>query len=232
MWDHITGLLADPALIRAEISKRLDAARAADAVTRQRDRLELEAAKAASSITAMIQAYSEQLITIDELRARMPHLRARQATLRGQIGAIDIQAADRDACLQLAGNLESFLAQLNCTAAAASVPERQRVLRLLVKDVLVGPQKITIRHRIPTRADPASASRQTATPIRRVTIARGYPLRWGRDDADREQFGRVGRGCSGCMPSRGPVPLSDAGAGWQASTTVYRPAGSSIMTAC
>ena len=30
VWDHITALLADPALIRAEIDKRLDAARTAD----------------------------------------------------------------------------------------------------------------------------------------------------------------------------------------------------------
>ena len=29
--------------------------------------------------------------------------------------------------------------------------QRQRVLRLLVKDVLIGPDKITIRHRIPIR---------------------------------------------------------------------------------
>ena len=33
VWDHITHLLADPALIRAEISKRLDAARTSDPVT-------------------------------------------------------------------------------------------------------------------------------------------------------------------------------------------------------
>src|SRR5882757_9981518 len=77
VWDHITALLADPALIRAEISKRLDAARTADPATRQRNRLELELAKAATSITAMIGAFSEQLLTIDELRAKMPHLRAR-----------------------------------------------------------------------------------------------------------------------------------------------------------
>ena len=181
VWDHITGLLAGPALIRAEISRRLDAARTADPVTRQRDRLELEAAKAASSITAMIQAYSEQLITIDELRARMPHLRARQANLRGQIDAIDTQAADRDAYLQLADNLESFLAQLNSTAAAASVPERQRVLRLLVKDVLVGPQKITIRHRIPAPGN-SSATRQHDTETdTEGDHRRSHPLRWGRD---------------------------------------------------
>jgi len=179
VWDHITGLLADPALIRAEISKRLDAARTADPATRQRQRLELEQAKATTAITAMIEAYSEQLITIDELRARMPHLRARQANLRGQIDAIDTQAADRGAYLQLANNLESFLAQLN--SAAASVPERQRVLRLLVKDVLVGPQKITIRHRIPAPGN-NSATRQHDTETDTEGDHRpSYLLRWGRE---------------------------------------------------
>ena len=39
VWDHITGLLADPALIRAEIAKRLEAARTSDPVTLQRERL-------------------------------------------------------------------------------------------------------------------------------------------------------------------------------------------------
>src|SRR6266487_2014894 len=183
VWDHITGLLADPALIRAEISKRLDAARAADAVTRQRDRLELEAAKAASSITAMIQAYSEQLITIDELRARMPHLRARQANLRGQIDAIDAQAADRDAYLTLAGDLEGFLTQLRGNAATATIEDRQRVLRLLVKDILIGPEKITIRHRIPTPAGGSGARQRDPGPDTEGDHQRDYLLRWGRDHA-------------------------------------------------
>ncbi|MGZ4560356.1 MAG: hypothetical protein ACXVXJ_05175 [Mycobacteriaceae bacterium] len=86
--DHITGLLADPALIRAEIGKRLRAARTADPVTRQRKQLQNELARAASSIAAMIEAYSEQLLTIDELRARMPYLCARETNLRGQIDAL------------------------------------------------------------------------------------------------------------------------------------------------
>ncbi len=179
VWDHITGLLADPALIRAEISKRLDAARTSDPVARQRQRLQTEQAKAATAITAMIEAFSEQLITIDELRARMPHLRARQTNLRGQINAIDTQAADRDAYLQLAENLESFLAQLNSTAATVTIPERQRVLRLLVKDILVGPDKITIRHRIPARAGHASSSRHDTSTDTEGDHGPGYPLRWG-----------------------------------------------------
>src|SRR6516162_375073 len=78
VWDHVTALLADPALTSTEISKRLEQARTADPATRQRHQLELALAKAAAAITAMIEAYSEQLITIDELRTRMPHLRARR----------------------------------------------------------------------------------------------------------------------------------------------------------
>jgi DNA invertase Pin-like site-specific DNA recombinase len=180
VWDHITGLLANPDLIRAEISKRLEQARTCDPVTRQRSQLELALAKAATAITAMIQAYSEQLITIDELRTRIPHLRAREANLRGQIDALDAQAADRDAYLTLAGNLEDFLAQLRGSAATATIAERQRVLRLLVKDVLVGPEKITIRHRIPARAGTTSTGSHETSTDTEGDHAPSYPLRWGR----------------------------------------------------
>ena len=172
VWNHITGLLADPALIRAEISKRLDAARTADPATRQRKQLQAALAKATASVTAMIEAFAEQLITIDELRARMPHLRSREASLRTQIDALDAQTADRDAYLRLADDLEGFLAQLRGNAATATVEDRQRVQRLLVKDILIGPEKITIRHRIPARPGGSGARHRDPDPIRRVTIAR------------------------------------------------------------
>lgn len=112
VWNHITGLLADPGLIRTEIERRLDQARTSDPVARQRDRLTTAIANASTSITRMIQAFQEQLITIDELRARMPDLRAREAGLHAQIDALDAQLADRQAYLALADDLEGFLGQL------------------------------------------------------------------------------------------------------------------------
>ena len=183
VWDHITGLLAGPALIRAEIDRRLTQARTSDPVTRQRKQLELALAKAATSVTAMIEAYSEQLITIDELRTRMPHLRARETSLRGQIEALDAQAADQDAYLKLAGDLDGFLARLRGSAATASISERQRVLRLLVKDVLIGPEKITIRHRIPVRERTSSGGGHHDTTDTEGDMRQSYPLCWGRDHA-------------------------------------------------
>ena len=202
VWDHITHLLADPALIRAEISKRLEHARTADPVTRQRTQLQTALARATTSITAMIEAFSEQLITIDEMRARMPDLRAREANLRGQISALDTQLADRRAYLRLADDLEGFLTQLQDSAATAAVPERQRVLRLLVKDILVGPDKITIRHRIPVRERTTTSRPDPAVTDTEGDHRPGYPLRWGRDFTVANEccIARTGRG------RRGPVP--------------------------
>jgi site-specific DNA recombinase len=183
VWDHITGLLADPHLIRAEIDKRLERARTSDPATRQRARLELALAKATTAITRMIEAFQEQLLTIDELRDRMPDLRARQSNLRSQLDALDAQLADRDAYLKLADDLEGFLAQLRGNADHAEVSERQRVLRLLVKDVLIGPDKITIRHRIPVRKRADDSDPSHDTDDTEGDMHPSYLLRWGRADA-------------------------------------------------
>jgi len=182
IWDHVTALLADPALIRAEIGKRLERARTSDPVTRKRGQLEQALAKTGKSINAMITAFAEQLITIDELRARMPALRARETGLKDQIAALDAQAADRDGYLRLAGDLEGFLARLRQSSATATTEDRQRVLRAVVQDVLVGPEKITIRHRIPAR-EPSSGGHHHDTTDTEGDMRESSLLRWGRDDA-------------------------------------------------
>jgi DNA invertase Pin-like site-specific DNA recombinase len=183
VWNHVTGLLTDPQLIRAEIDKRLVTARVADPAAQQRKRLQAALAKASSGITRMIEAFSEQLISIDELRARMPDLRARETNLRNQLHAIDNQLADREAYLALTTDLEDFLAALHAKAETSTIDERRRVLRLLVKDVLIGPNKITIRHRIPLRERSASHTQHAGNTDTEGEHPGHCPVRWGRDDA-------------------------------------------------
>jgi len=180
VWDHVTALLADPALIRAEIDKRLERARTSDPVTKKRGQLEQALAKTAASIAAMVTAFSEQLITIDELRARMPALRARETGLKDQIAALDAQTADRDAYLKLADDLQGFLGKLRANSATATTEDRQRVLRALVQDVLVGPEKLTIRHRIPVR-EPSSGGGHHDKTDTEGDMRESSLLRWGRD---------------------------------------------------
>ena len=191
VWDHITAMMADPTLIRAEIDKRLDSARTADPVARQRKRLDTALAKASNGIARIIEAFGEQLITIDELRARMPDLRARETNLRNQIDALDSQLADRQAYLTLAADLEGFLTQLHRNAEVATTGERRHVLRLLVKDVLIGPEKITIRHRIPLREHIPSEQHCDNTDTEGDHQPH-CPVRWRRSNASLRSTGKGG----------------------------------------
>jgi site-specific DNA recombinase len=207
VWDHITTLLADPHLIRAEIDRRLQAARTSDPVLKQRKNLEIALAKASTAISRMIEALAEGLITIDELRVRMPELRARQTGVRAQIDALDARLADRQAYLTLAEDLEGFLARLRGRADAASVDERRRVLRLLVKDVLIGPEKITIRHRIPVR-EPGPSRQHDRESDTEGDQRLSYPLCWGRaQPLDVQRVPAPARSGVGGARARGAGPL-------------------------
>jgi len=189
VWDHITTLLTDPALIRTEINTRLEQVRTADPATVQRQRLDAAMAKATTAITRLIGAYQEELVSLDELRTRMPELRARETSLRHQLDALDSQLADREIYLKLADNLQDFLTGLRDKATTATMPERQRVLRLLVKDVLVGPDKITIRHSIPIRSSADSRTQNNRETDSEGETRPDYPLRWRSQDATLRRAG-------------------------------------------
>jgi site-specific DNA recombinase len=149
IWDHVTALLADPARIRAELDRRLGELQAANPTTATKTRLQREQTRTATAISRLVEAYQEQLLSLAELRERMPALRAKEQTLRDQLDALEAELVDQETYLKLAETLEGFLARLRGKADTASVPERQRVLRLLVKEVLIGPERVVIRHRIP-----------------------------------------------------------------------------------
>jgi recombinase-like zinc beta ribbon protein len=150
VWAHVTALLADRTLIAAELDRRLAELRTANPAKAQRSRLELELTRTSATMARLLEAYQEGLLTLDELRARMPELRRKETTLRSKLDALDSQVLDHETYLALAENLESFLARLREKVDSSSVEERQQILRLVVREIRPGPQRVVIRHSIPT----------------------------------------------------------------------------------
>ncbi len=185
VWTQVTTLLADPALVQRELDRRLAELRAANPATAERGRLELNLTRATKSIERLVAAYQEDLLTLDELRSRMPDLRAKQAALQGNLDALQAQLLDRDTYLKLAENLEGFLTRLRETVDTATVESRQQVLRAVVKDVLVGPERVIVRHSIPGADHPfrPAGYRLRLTCRLPVAVERG--------------FARDGGGCRG-----------------------------------
>src|SRR6266508_7036123 len=80
---------------------------------------------------------------------RMPELKKRESALRAELQTVEASVVDRERCLRLVGNLKGFLSSLHRSAQTLDVKDRQRVLRLVVKEILVGPDTLTVKHSIP-----------------------------------------------------------------------------------
>ncbi|WP_420236299.1 recombinase family protein [Telmatobacter bradus] len=156
IWAEVIKLLEDPTLIQQELDRRLAAARSSDPTKKREQSLQRELVHAGKAIERLLSAYQEELMSIEQLRERMPGLRQREQALRAELQAIVDQANEQAAFLRLAENLTAFLARLRGAADTLSITERQRIVRLVVKDVLIGDDTITIRHciSVPQQAPP------------------------------------------------------------------------------
>jgi site-specific DNA recombinase len=160
VWAEVIRLLEDPALIQQELDRRLAAARTSDPAKKREQSLQRELTHVGKGIERLLSAYQEALMSIEQLRERMPALRQREQALRVELQAIADQANDRAAFLRLAETITAFLDRLHGAADTLSIIERQRIVRLVVKDVLIGDDTITIRHSIPVPQGPTQGGSQ------------------------------------------------------------------------
>ncbi len=72
----------------------------------------------------------------------------------GEVKALVEQTRERAAHLRLAETLSAFLTRLRASAETLDIVERQRIVRLVVKEVLVNDDTIVTRHCIPVPSGP------------------------------------------------------------------------------
>ncbi|HEY2202381.1 MAG TPA: recombinase family protein, partial [Solirubrobacteraceae bacterium] len=156
VWSEVIRLLEDPALIQQELDRRLAAARAADPTKQREHTLQRESVRVSKSIERVLTAYQEDLVSLEQLRERMPPLRQREQALRTELQSIADQTRERAAYLSLAETLSAFLTRLRVAADTLDIVERQRLVRLVIKEVLVGDDTIVLRHCIPVPSGPTN----------------------------------------------------------------------------
>ena len=151
IWGEIRRLLCEPDLVRAEIDRRLQSMRETDPAARRSETLAAELTRAERAIARLVDAYQDEQITLDELRARMPELRRREQALRAEHDAVEAEIEDAASYLKLAETIGSFTSRLTHGLDEMGTDEQARILRLLIRDVLIGGEgeTVTIRHSIP-----------------------------------------------------------------------------------
>jgi site-specific DNA recombinase len=173
-------LLNEPELVRAEIERRIQESQSSDPVQQRKLRLERELKRIASQLDKLLDAYQEDLIGLGDLRSRAPELRRRQAAIEKELEGVALQALEKSRLTQLNASMENFLAALRQSAKKLEVVERQKVVRLVIKQIVVNGDALTIQHSIPIsrsnedqpRASYALCTRGNYRPLRCPLLGR------------------------------------------------------------
>jgi len=149
IWEQVMRLLKAPELVRAEIDRRMEESLNSDPMQQRKIRLERELKRTESQLDKLLDAYQEDLIGLADLRSRAPELRRRQATIEKELEGVALQALEKTRLTQLNASMENFLAALQQSAQTLEIVERQKIVRLVVKQIIVNGDTLTIHHSIP-----------------------------------------------------------------------------------
>lgn len=150
VWQQLLQLLEDPMLIQREVEKRVEETRKASPVLKQKEAILKQRNKLSQSTDKLLDAYQEGLITIAQLRIRMPELQKRVNATEKELENLKNHELALDQRLQYL-DAQSFTDQLGVNVNQLDIKEKKKILRLLVKEVVVGDDIIDIRHSIPLK---------------------------------------------------------------------------------
>lgn len=149
VWEQVWQLLKQPELVREEIQRRLQEYRQSRPVEQRKEKVAAELARLHQQTDKLLDAYQEQLLDLEELRRRAPQLKQREQALEKELQSLNLQALEQDRLAEMNISMERFMEQLRHSAQQLDVEQKQKIVRLLVREVVVGTDTLTIHHSIP-----------------------------------------------------------------------------------
>jgi site-specific DNA recombinase len=159
VWKEVVQLLSSPELVRNEIERRVQESLSSDPAQQRKERLEKELNRLGAQSDKLLDAYQEDLLGLVELRHRMPELRRRQAALQRELEGVTLQAMENSHLIELNSSLETFLKKVSRSSQTLDVVERQKIIRLIVKQIVVQADTLLIQHSIPLPGKSGTPSR-------------------------------------------------------------------------
>jgi site-specific DNA recombinase len=190
VWNEVLRLLEDPGVIQAEIDRRRETAQRTDPLKHREDALRRDEVRLGTNIDRLVTAYQEGLMTLEQLRGRIPELRKRQQGVQAELRSLAAAATDETRYLRLVESFADFRTRLRVRAQTLDIRERQKILRLVVNEIVIGHDTITIRHSIPvadTDPEPTGGPGPPPEPSR-PRSGPSYLLRSGSSEPDPRQY--------------------------------------------
>jgi site-specific DNA recombinase len=145
VWDAIADLLKHPEQILAAWESDTSSSTKPNEVTRLQKRLD----KLERQWTRLLDAYQDGLIEKSDLSDRKSRLDQDRHTLSEQIDQIQRQQTQQQVQDQIMSDFATFCDMIQASLDNPTPQVKQEVLRLLIKEIIVGDDMVTIKHIIP-----------------------------------------------------------------------------------
>ena len=150
VWESVIELLCNPQLVREEIDRRIIMAGNSGSDQIREEKLRDKRKRLEKQHQRLLDAYQEELVDIDELRKRAPELDRKIKTVDSDLRFLTSAAEEKQRYLKISESVEGFIGKVKKSADISSTEEKRKILKLVVKEILVDYDTITIRHSIPT----------------------------------------------------------------------------------
>jgi site-specific DNA recombinase len=146
VWTDVRQLLADPARVERELSRRIEGADAEQDPLHHK--LDAQVSKVRRGIARLIDAYEQGLVDKGEFEPRIKAARQQQGQLEQQLKQqVDQQALQKEMKLVI-DNLQTFSAQVSAGLDQADWQTRRQIITTLVKRVELEKEQVKIVYRV------------------------------------------------------------------------------------
>lgn len=153
IWDQILHLLENPTLIKNEIEKRIEKSRNTSVSRKRKTLLEKEIVRVQNGTKNLIDAYQESLLSIQELRKRIPELKKREKVIQKELHSLEMAEAQEEMYFRIMRNMNVFLKDMIDKSNTLTVIDKQKILRSIVKEIYIDKETIQIIHSIPEKGN-------------------------------------------------------------------------------
>ena len=153
VWGSLMSILKSPELIQAEVSRRLSDVEKAP-ILQHKKLLEGKLEKLDIDSNRLLDAYQNGCIELTELKIRMTKIKSEKNNISREIAGMD-SGLSKKQLLELSEAITYFADHLKISCNNLGLEEKRKILRMLIQEIQIGKEDITINHIIPVKSNPS-----------------------------------------------------------------------------
>lgn len=150
VWDEVITLLKNPELITHELNKRAHEYSKTDLQKGRLEELNLELKRVIIQRDKLLDAYQQtECLSMDEFKRRMQNLNKQKDKLEKALESHKASEIMLKSHQEILMTLDQCVAKINKSSMTLEISEKQKILRLLIDEIIIGDDDVLIKHSIP-----------------------------------------------------------------------------------